>query len=140
VTPANTPLLSIRINHSDCDALRAGLHFDTIRDFDAALRAVHLARRATETADATGCRVHFVLTWKDGASFHGSCSVDRGGKGLFADVLDACRTVLEDPRLHALFAGMKLTVHRMVDAALAEHQRFAGAHAANASEATWQQL
>ena len=133
--PANTPLQSIRISRSDSDMLRAGQHFDTIRDFDAALRAVHGARVATGARDMSGCRVCFVLTWRDGTSFHGSCALDRGGKGLFADVLGACRTVLEDPRLHALFAGMKLTVHRLVDAALAEHQ--SSIHGAKSSEATW---
>lgn len=136
MTLVNTPLLSVRISHSDCDALRAGQHFDTIRDFDAALRAVHRARSATDTS---GCRVHFVLTWKDGASYHGSCSVERGGKGLFADILGACRMILEEPRLHALFAGMKLTVHRLLDVALAEHQPIVHA-AANSSEATWPHL
>jgi hypothetical protein len=110
-----TPLLAIRICHSECPSLHAGQQFDTIADFDATVEA---ARRAV----CSGCqKLAFVLTWKDGATFHGRLELDpRHPEGLIPHVTSACREVLRDPAHEDLIPGAWLTVARLFDAAMAE--------------------
>lgn len=110
-----TPLLSIRIRHSECPALHAGQQFDTITDFDATVGA---ARRAVRAGPQ---KVAFVLTWRDGATFHGQLDLDaQRPEGLIPHVTSACREVLRDPVHEALVPGAWVTVARLFDAAMAE--------------------
>jgi hypothetical protein len=73
---------------------------------------------------ANSSRLWFVLTWKDGAAFHGRIDLERPGTGLIEHVTRACRAALQDPQLHVLLAGARLTVERLFETALAE--RIAG--------------
>jgi hypothetical protein len=110
-----TPLLSIRIRHSECPALHAGQQFDTIAEFDATVDA------ACRTVCSGSQRLAFVLTWKDGATFHGRLDLGpRRSEGLIPHVTSACREVLRDPAHEALVPGAWVTVARLYDAAMAE--------------------
>jgi hypothetical protein len=106
-----TPLLAIRIRHSENPAIHAGQQFDTLADFDATFRAVR--------ARAARGRVAYVLTWKDRATFHGVYNLERA-EDLIENITRECRAVLCDPRLSVLLAGVQLTLKRLFKAALAE--------------------
>lgn len=106
-----TPLLGIRVQHSEVAGLRAGHQFDTLADFEAALEAA----RSTE---ASG-RVAFVLIWKTRATFHGVYHLDRR-EGLVDHVARVCRDALREPRLSVLLPGIRWTLARLFEAAVAE--------------------
>ncbi len=127
-----SPLLSIRIRHSECPALHSGQQFDTIADFDATLRA---ARHASTSGEQ---RVSFVLTWRDRATFHGRLTLDaRRPEGLVEHVTRVCREVLADARLGFLVTGAQLNVTRLFQAVMAE--RVAGRTRVDQGD-TWQIL
>jgi hypothetical protein len=106
-----TPLLGIRIEHSETRALRDGQQFDTIQDFDAALRS---ARRQMPSG-----RVAFVLTWKDRGNFHGRCDLELG-ETVGEHVVRICSDVLTDPRRSCLCPGALLTMTRLWQAKAVE--------------------
>jgi hypothetical protein len=108
-----TPLLGIRVKQSDVPGLRTGHQFDAIEDFDAVLKAVR-------AAGATG-RVGFVLTWKNRATFHGVYDLERR-EGLVEHVGRVCREALREPRLEVLLPGIRWTLKRLFEAALAERE------------------
>jgi len=110
-----TPLLGIRIQHSESPMLHRGQQFDTIADFDAVVRAARLVSPCG--------RVGFVLTWKDGATFHGVHDLELPER-LVDHVARVCRLVLLDPRRLVLLRIAQLTLQRLFAATLAE--RLAG--------------
>jgi hypothetical protein len=110
-----TPLLCIRVRHSECPALHPGQQFDTIADFEATLGAI---RRASASA---GQSVSFVLTWRDRATFHGRLTLDaHRPEGLVEHMTRVCREVLAEARLEVLVAGAQLTIMRLFEAVVAE--------------------
>ena len=123
----NTPLRFIRIRHSDHPRLAAGQCFDTLTDFDATLRQARRSHAENE-AEAPGF-IHFVIAWKDGASFHGRYDLERPAvEGVVEHVIAACRSALAEPRLHVLLDAARLTVLRLFQAVCAERGISMGAH------------
>ena len=106
-----TPLLGIRVRHSEVAGLRAGHQFDRLADFEAALEAAR-------AAEASG-RVAFVLTWRTRATFHGVYHLDRR-ESLVEHIGRVCRDALRDPRLALLLPGIRWTLERLFETALAE--------------------
>ena len=126
-----SPLLVIRIKHSEHLALHAGQQFDTIAQFESALRRAR--RRAP-----TGGRIGFVLTWRNRSTFHGWYDLERD-ESLVEHVGRVCRDVLTDPRLHCLLPGIRATADRLFEATIAE--RLGGSNARRpAQEASWRTL
>lgn len=107
----NTPLLSIRIKHSEAPSFTAGQSFDTVAEFDATMRAVR--------ANAAGGRVAFVVTWKDRATFHGLYDLELN-ETLVEHVARVGRLALAEPRLQVLLPGIRITLMRLFRAVLAE--------------------
>jgi hypothetical protein len=106
-----SPLLSVRIEHSECGALLRGHQFDSITEFEASLRLAHSER-------ASG-RVAFVITWKDGATFRGLYDLDQF-ESVAEHAARVGRVALADPRLWCLAEGTCLTITRLFETALAE--------------------
>jgi len=124
----NTPLRFIRIRHSDYPWLAAGQCFDTLTDFDATLRQARRLHTELDTEGASGF-IHFVIAWKDGASFHGRYDLERPAvEGVVEHVIAACRSALADARLHVLLDAARLTVLRLEQAVCAERGISMGAH------------
>ena len=117
-----SPRLSIiRIRYSESDALHEGQQFDTLADFDAAMRA------ASFTAPDDGCyfKVAFVATWSNGARFSGRIDLERHDYGgLAAHIAEVCADIESAPALADLVSRARcfrslisLTVHQEQQAA-----------------------
>lgn len=111
----NTPLASIRISRSDCAAVHAGQQFDTLQELDATLRARHAPGAAGALDETISGRVHFLFTWKDGATFQGQYDV-RDSAGLIEHVVASCTAALHESRL---LGGARLAVLRLLQMAWA---------------------
>jgi hypothetical protein len=98
----NTPLLAVRIKHSEVSALHVGQHFDTITDLEATLRVA-------SAMSPGGVRVAFVLTWRDGATFHGIYDLERA-ESIVEHVVRVGYEVLAEPWLRVLLPGIRFTL------------------------------
>ena len=114
-----TPLASVRVTHSESTALLAGFQFDTLEQFEAALRGAH--------SSAAAGRIAFVITWKDRHTFHGVCDLERR-ETVLDHVARVGRMALADERLSCLLDGIRLTIIRLFQTAVAERHADIGAH------------
>jgi len=110
-------LSGIRIRYSETDALASGQQFDTIVDFDAALRAASFAA----PCDGTYFKVAFVATWTDGSTYDGRIDLERHEYvGLVAHVAAFCADVESDPGLRELVHPARVMRARILHAAARE--------------------
>ena len=110
-------LSGIRIRYSETDELAAGQHFDTIADFDTALRAASFAA----PSDCTYFKVAFVATWTDGSTYGGRIDLEQHAYvGLVAHVAAFCSDVEGNPQLRDLLHSARVVRARMLHAAARE--------------------
>lgn len=86
----------IRITFSECPHLHAGHQFDSIADFDRALRA------AGANAHEPRQRIGFAVTWIDGTTFLGRVTLEPEYAGLVAHLCAVCADLGEEPKLGAI--------------------------------------
>lgn len=122
-----TPLLSIRIKHSEAPSFAAGHSFDTVAEFDATMRGVR--------ARTPSGRVAFVVTWRDGSTFHGLYDLELN-ETLVEHVARVGREALTATRLAVLLPGIRFTLMRLFRALLAERLNGAS-QPPGAKEGTW---
>jgi hypothetical protein len=116
-TEMDTPLLSI--GASGADAFGAGQYFETLADFDAAVRAARAMPQNSELA------VSCIITWKDETTFHGSLPLSADCDEYLVDhVIRICGDMVNDPDRRATAA---VTLHRIFAAAMAESRVSTGA-------------
>lgn len=112
-----SPLESIRITYSEAFAFHEGQQFDTIADFDAALR--HASAALPE--DGGPERVAFVLTWTDGSSCQWAAALGRNNeRGMLCHVLAVCDQVEGSPEFPELQVPARQVRDRLCRAATAE--------------------
>lgn len=112
-------LESIRIRYSESKALVGGQQFDTIADFDAALRSASFAA----PSGGTYSKVAFVATWTDGSTYEGRIDLERHEYvGLVAHVAAFCADVESEPLLADLVRPARIMRARMLYAAARERE------------------
>jgi hypothetical protein len=113
--PTESPLLSIRVTHSESPVLHQGTSFRSISDFDAALHAA----RATPTSMPQS--VFFCITWRAGATFQSSIALfSDPDEDLGDHIHRVCEEVLRDPTRQSLASAARLTIVRAFLAAVVE--------------------